>query len=110
MRGARPQPLLADASCWTCGAVEQPRPPFPSAKPDSLTGPNSPTSLPNNGADRVRPCVQTGAEGVVSKKVDGRYQSGRCRFWIKVRNPASIAVQRSGARIGINDPADEEFH
>jgi ATP-dependent DNA ligase len=34
------------------------------------------------------------AEGIVSKKVDGAYQSGPCRVWIKVRNPASIAVQR----------------
>jgi bifunctional non-homologous end joining protein LigD len=33
-----------------------------------------------------------GAEGIVSKKVDGAYQSGPCRVWIKVRNPASIAV------------------
>jgi bifunctional non-homologous end joining protein LigD len=35
-----------------------------------------------------------GAEGIVSKRVDGTYQSGRCAVWIKVRNPASIAVQR----------------
>jgi bifunctional non-homologous end joining protein LigD len=33
-----------------------------------------------------------GAEGIVSKKIDGAYQSGPCRVWIKVRNPASIAV------------------
>jgi ATP-dependent DNA ligase len=30
----------------------------------------------------------------VSKKVDGTYRSGRCPAWIKVRNPASVAVQR----------------
>jgi bifunctional non-homologous end joining protein LigD len=35
-----------------------------------------------------------GAEGIVSKKVDGTYRSGPCRVWIKVRNPASSAVQR----------------
>jgi bifunctional non-homologous end joining protein LigD len=35
-----------------------------------------------------------GAEGIVSKKVDGTYRSGQCPVWIKVRNPASIAVQR----------------
>jgi bifunctional non-homologous end joining protein LigD len=35
-----------------------------------------------------------GAEGIVSKKVDGTYRSGPCRVCIKVRNPASIAVQR----------------
>jgi bifunctional non-homologous end joining protein LigD len=30
-----------------------------------------------------------GAEGIVSKKVDGAYRSGPCPVWIKVRNPAS---------------------
>jgi bifunctional non-homologous end joining protein LigD len=35
-----------------------------------------------------------GAEGIVSKKIDGTYRSGSCPVWIKVRNPASIAVQR----------------
>jgi bifunctional non-homologous end joining protein LigD len=35
-----------------------------------------------------------GAEGIVSKKVDRTYRSGPCRVWIKVLNPASIAVQR----------------
>jgi ATP-dependent DNA ligase len=38
---------------------------------------------------------QLGAECIVSKKVDGAYQSDPCRVWIKVRNPASIAVQIS---------------
>jgi bifunctional non-homologous end joining protein LigD len=37
---------------------------------------------------------QLGAEGIVSKRIDSTYQSGPCRDWIKVRNPASIAVQR----------------
>jgi bifunctional non-homologous end joining protein LigD len=35
-----------------------------------------------------------GAEGIVSKRVDGRYRSGPCSVWVKVRNPASVAVQR----------------
>jgi len=35
-----------------------------------------------------------GAEGIVSKKVDGTYRSGPCPAWIKVRNPASVAVKR----------------
>jgi bifunctional non-homologous end joining protein LigD len=42
---------------------------------------------------------QLGAEGIVSKKVDGTYRSGPCRVWIKVRNPASIAVQRERSEI-----------
>jgi bifunctional non-homologous end joining protein LigD len=40
-----------------------------------------------------------GAEGIVSKKVDGTYRSGPCRVWTKVRNPASIAVQRERSEI-----------
>jgi len=35
-----------------------------------------------------------GAEGIVSKRVDGTYRSGPCPVWIKVRKAASIAVQR----------------
>ena len=35
-----------------------------------------------------------GAEGIVSKRVDSTYRSGPCPAWVKVRNPASIAVQR----------------
>src|SRR5215813_1854267 len=35
-----------------------------------------------------------GAEGIVSKRVDGTYRSGPCSVWIKVRNPASMAVRR----------------
>jgi hypothetical protein len=34
------------------------------------------------------------AEGIVSKRIDGTYRSGPCPVWIKVRNPASDAVQR----------------
>ncbi len=40
-----------------------------------------------------------GAEGIVSKKVDGAYQCGPCKVWIKVRNPASIAVQRERSEL-----------
>jgi hypothetical protein len=40
-----------------------------------------------------------GAEGIVSKKVDSIYRSGPWRVWIKVRNPASIVVQRGRSEI-----------
>jgi bifunctional non-homologous end joining protein LigD len=40
-----------------------------------------------------------GAEGIVSKRGDGTYRSGPCRVWIKVRNPASIAVQRERSEL-----------
>jgi ATP-dependent DNA ligase len=42
---------------------------------------------------------QLGAEGIVSKKIDGTYRSGLSRVWIKFRNPASIAVQRERSEI-----------
>jgi bifunctional non-homologous end joining protein LigD len=35
-----------------------------------------------------------GAEGIVSKRLDATYRSNPCSVWIKVRNPASVAVQR----------------
>jgi bifunctional non-homologous end joining protein LigD len=40
-----------------------------------------------------------GAEGIVSKRVDGTYRSGQCPVWIKVRNPASLAVQRDRSEL-----------
>jgi ATP-dependent DNA ligase len=35
-----------------------------------------------------------GAEGIVSKRLGSRYRSGPCQAWVKVKNPAAIAVQR----------------
>jgi bifunctional non-homologous end joining protein LigD len=52
---------------------------------------------------------QLGAEGIVSKKVDGSYQSGPCRVWIKVRNPASITVQRERSEMW-NRRASDSAH
>jgi bifunctional non-homologous end joining protein LigD len=40
-----------------------------------------------------------GAEGIVSKRVGGTYRSGPCPIRIKVRNPASIALQRERSQI-----------
>jgi bifunctional non-homologous end joining protein LigD len=47
-----------------------------------------------DGATVFEHACRLGAEGIVSKRVDGTYRSGPCSVWIKVRNPASIAVQR----------------
>src|SRR5262249_48961474 len=47
-----------------------------------------------NGPTVFEHACRLGAEGIVSKRVDGTYRSGPCPVWIKVRNPASIAVQR----------------
>jgi bifunctional non-homologous end joining protein LigD len=48
--------------------------------------------IAEEGAIVFAHACRLGAEGIVSKKVDGAYLP--CRVWITVRNPASIAVQR----------------
>jgi hypothetical protein len=35
-----------------------------------------------------------GCEGIVSKRKDSRYRSGRSRHWVKCKNPAAPAVKR----------------
>jgi bifunctional non-homologous end joining protein LigD len=35
-----------------------------------------------------------GCEGIVSKRIGSRYESGRCDAWVKVKNPAALAVRR----------------
>ena len=47
-----------------------------------------------DGAVVFAHACRVGAEGIVSKRVDSTYRSGRCPVWIKIRNPASVAVQR----------------
>jgi bifunctional non-homologous end joining protein LigD len=55
--------------------------------------------ISEDGATVFAHACQLGAEGIVSKRIDGTYRSGPCRVWIKVRNPASIAVQRERSEI-----------
>jgi bifunctional non-homologous end joining protein LigD len=50
--------------------------------------------LPEDGPTVFAHACRLGAEGIVSKRIDGIYRSGPCAAWIKVRNPASDAVQR----------------
>lgn len=44
--------------------------------------------------DRV---CSLGLEGIVSKRKDSRYLSGRSPYWLKMQNPASEAVERQAA-------------
>jgi bifunctional non-homologous end joining protein LigD len=55
--------------------------------------------IAEDGATVFARACQLGAEGIVSKRIDSTYQSGPCRGCIKVRNPASIAVQRERSEI-----------
>jgi hypothetical protein len=45
----------------------------------------------------VRPCAcacKLGLEGIVSKRLDSPYRSGRSQHWVKSKNPAAPAVKR----------------
>jgi bifunctional non-homologous end joining protein LigD len=37
-----------------------------------------------------RHACRLGLEGIVSKRVDSRYKSGRCPSWVKVKNPEYV--------------------
>jgi bifunctional non-homologous end joining protein LigD len=50
--------------------------------------------LDGDGAIVFKHACKLGLEGIVSKRRDLPYRSGRCRGWIKVKNPASLAVLR----------------
>jgi bifunctional non-homologous end joining protein LigD len=50
--------------------------------------------IAEDGAVVFAHACKLGAEGIVSKRVDAPYRSGPHGAWVKVRNPASIAVQR----------------
>jgi bifunctional non-homologous end joining protein LigD len=52
-----------------------------------------------DGTERDGPTVfqhacKLGLEGIVSKRKDSRYRSGRCDDWLKSKNPHSAAVRR----------------
>jgi bifunctional non-homologous end joining protein LigD len=50
--------------------------------------------IEGNGAIVFAHACKLGLEGIVSKRRDLPYRSGRSRYWVKVRNPASAAMQR----------------
>ena len=41
-----------------------------------------------------RHACKLGLEGIVSKRRDFPYRSGRCKAWVKVKNPSSPAMMR----------------
>jgi bifunctional non-homologous end joining protein LigD len=47
-----------------------------------------------DGPEVFAHACRLGAEGIVSKRLGSPYRSGPHSAWIKVRNPASMAVQR----------------
>jgi ATP-dependent DNA ligase len=49
-----------------------------------------------DGEAMFRHACAMGLEGIVSKRVDSRYKSGRCLSWVEVKNPA---YERAPARV-----------
>ena len=47
-----------------------------------------------DGAIVFRHACKLGLEGIVSKRKDSRYRSGRSPHWIKTKNPDAPAVKR----------------
>ena len=63
-----------------------------------------------DGAEIFRQACKLGCEGIVAKRVDLPYQSGRSKRWIKIKNPNSCSyprpqVQRSRANPNTSDGA-----
>ena len=48
-----------------------------------------------DGAVVFRAACGMGLEGIVAKRRDSRYRSGRCREWIKIKNMAHPAIERA---------------
>jgi ATP-dependent DNA ligase len=46
------------------------------------------------GRDLFRVACSMGLEGIVSKGRDCAYASGKCRHWVKTKNPAHPAYSR----------------
>ncbi|HEX3341891.1 MAG TPA: DNA ligase [Pseudolabrys sp.] len=49
----------------------------------------------SDGAEMFEAVCKLGLEGIVSKRLDAPYRSGRARSWIKVKNPRAPAATRA---------------
>lgn len=54
--------------------------------------------LDGDGQTIFRHACALGAEGIVAKRRDRPYRSGRCADWVKVRNPVAPAATREFER------------
>jgi ATP-dependent DNA ligase len=48
----------------------------------------------DDGAVVFRHACVLGCEGIVSKRLGSPYRSGKCKDWLKFKNPAAPAVKR----------------
>jgi bifunctional non-homologous end joining protein LigD len=54
----------------------------------SIDAINFSDAIEGDGAVVFDHACKLGLEGIVSKRLGGLYASGRCRSWLKVKNPA----------------------
>jgi hypothetical protein len=47
-----------------------------------------------DGADIFKAACELGHEGIVAKRKDLAYESGRSKRWLKIKNPKSLAAKR----------------
>jgi ATP-dependent DNA ligase len=50
--------------------------------------------LEGDGAEIFEHACRLGCEGIVAKRIDLAYESGRSKRWLKIKNPDSPAMQR----------------
>jgi ATP-dependent DNA ligase len=48
-----------------------------------------------DGAEMFAAACKLGLEGIVSKRIDASYRSGRARSWLKIKNPKAPAATRA---------------
>ena len=50
--------------------------------------------LAGNGTEIFAQACRMGLEGIVSKKLNSSYRSGKAKTWLKIKNPKSPAMLR----------------
>jgi ATP-dependent DNA ligase len=60
--------------------------------------------LDGDGARMFQHACKLGLEGIVCKRRNAPYRSGRSKAWVKVKNPESPAMRRRRTRRGDGKP------
>jgi bifunctional non-homologous end joining protein LigD len=65
--------------------------------------------IEDDGQTIFRHACKLGLEGIVSKRKDSPYRSGRSPDWLKMKNPEAPAVKREAEEDWADDPARNAF-
>ena len=75
----------------------------------TMTGIQFVDHFADDGEFVFRHACQLGLEGIVSKRIDAPYRSGRSKVWLKSKNPNSEAVRREAQKTGRAKALSGEF-